>query len=61
MATFEGEDTVNPSVQAGSDGTLLLPVLSGENTATTAEASGSSSTPRVSIDSRNGVARRSVR
>ena len=61
MATLEGEDTSTPVAVQGPDGTLLLPVLSGENTATTAGASGASSTPRVSIDTRNGIARRSVR
>ncbi len=61
MATLEGEDTSTPVAHEGPDGTLLLPVLNGENTAMSAGASGASSTPRVSIDNRTGIARRSAR
>ena len=60
MATLEGEDASTPVAAEGPEGGLLLPVLGGENVTTTAGASGSSSTPRVSID-RDGIARRSVR
>lgn len=61
MAAIEGENTVNPTVYTGPDGVLLLPVLSGENTTHAAGASGASSTPRVSIESKVGTVRRSVR
>lgn len=61
MAAIEGEDTSTPVAQEGPEGALLLPVLSGESVASTAGANGSSSTPRVSIDSKQGIARRSVR
>lgn len=61
MASIEGENTTSLVVSQGPDGVLLLPVLGGENSATTAGASGSSSTPRASVDSRSGIIRRSVR
>ncbi len=61
MASIEGENTSTPVAAEGPDGVLLLPVLGGENVTATAGASGASSTPRVALDSREGIVRRSVR
>lgn len=59
MATVEGENTTNPTATDGPDGALLLPTLAGENTARAAGATNMATVPRVSIDSRAGIVRRS--
>jgi hypothetical protein len=60
MAAIEGENASTPDAQNGYNATLLLPVLSGEGSTATAGSSGATTTPRVSLDNRSGIARRST-